>query len=299
MDWKAVTFDWNQARAFLVTAEEGTLSGAGRALGLTQPTVGRQVAALEESLGVTLFERVGKSLVLTDAGRELLSHVRTMGEAAGRLSLTAFGQSQAIQGKVRITATDATSTYRLPPILKIIREAAPGIEIEVISSNGLRDLRRREADIAIRHVRPDEPNLIARLVGETSAHLYASSAYLDSFGRPDSVEDLADAVFVGFEEPERMLPALKEIGLHLRREQFKVTTDNGVAMYEMMKQGLGIGFVPKDDAAEIPGLEPVLPDLPPIVVPVWLTAHSEIHTSPRVRLVFDILAEALSREHQL
>jgi DNA-binding transcriptional LysR family regulator len=294
MDWKTVTFDWNQARAFLVTAEEGTLSGAGRALGLTQPTLGRQVAALEESLGVTLFERVGKSLALTDAGRELLTDVRMMGEAAGRLSLTAFGQSQAIEGKVRITATDATSTYRLPQILKIIRDAAPGIEIEVISSNSLRDLRRREADIAIRHVRPDEPNLIAKLVRETSAHLYASSSYLDSFGRPESVDDLADAVFVGFEEPERMLPALAEIGLHLKREQFKVTTDNGVAMYEMMKQGLGIGFMPKYDAVEILGLEPVLPDLPAIPVPVWLTAHSEIHTSPRIRLGFDILAEALS-----
>ncbi len=294
MDWKTVTFDWNQARAFLVTAEEGTLSGAARALGLTQPTLGRQVAALEESLGITLFERVGKSLALTDTGRELLGHVRMMGDAAGRLSLTAFGQSQAIEGKVRITATDATSTYRLPSILKIIRDAAPGIEIEVISSNSLRDLRRREADIAIRHVRPDEPNLIAKLVRETSAHLYASSIYLDSFGRPDSVEDLTDAVFVGFEEPERMLPALAEIGLHLRRDQFRVTTDNGVAMYEMMRQGLGIGFMPKYDAVEILGLEPVLPELPPIPVPVWLTAHSEIHTSPRIRLVFDILAKALS-----
>ena len=294
MDWKTVTFDWKQARAFLVTAEEGTLSGAARALGLTQPTLGRQVAALEESLGITLFERVGKSLALTDTGRELLGHVRMMGDAAGRLSLTAFGQSQAIEGKVRITATDATSTYRLPSILKIIRDAAPGIEIEVISSNSLRDLRRREADIAIRHVRPDEPNLIAKLVRETSAHLYASSIYLDSFGRPDSVEDLTDAVFVGFEEPERMLPALAEIGLHLRRDQFRVTTDNGVAMYEMMRQGLGIGFMPKYDAVEILGLEPVLPELPPIPVPVWLTAHSEIHTSPRIRLVFDILAKALS-----
>ncbi len=294
MDWTSVTFDWNQARSFLVTADEGTLSGAARALGLTQPTLGRQVAALEASLGVTLFVRVGKSLALTDAGHELLAHVRVMGEAAGRLSLNALGQSQNIEGKVRITATDATSVFRLPTILKTVRETAPGIEIEVVSSNSLRDLRRREADIAIRHVRPEEPNLVAKLVRETSAHLYASSAYLDSAGRPKTVEDLADAVFVGFEDPDRMLPALAEIGLHLRREQFKVTTNNGVAMYEMMKQGLGIGFMPKYDAVEILGLEPVLPELPPIPVPVWLTAHSEIHTSPRIRLVFDILAEALS-----
>ncbi len=295
MNWEKVTFDWNQARAFLVTAEEGTLSGAARALGLTQPTLGRQVAALEESLGVVLFERVGRSLALTDAGRELLAHVRTMGEAAARLSLSAYGQSQMLEGKVSITATDAMSTYHLPTILRTIRDAAPGIEIEVVSSNSLQDLRRREADIAIRHVRPEEPNLIAKLVHETSAHLFAAPSYLDTFGRPTSPKDLTDAAFVGFEEPSRMLPTLAEIGLHLRRDQFKIITNNGVAMYEMIKHGLGIGFIPRDNALETLGLEQVLPDTPPIVVPVWLTAHSEVHTSPRVRLVFDILADALKR----
>lgn len=295
MDWQNITFDWNQARSFLVTAEEGSLSGAARALGLTQPTLGRQVAALEASLGVTLFERVGKSLALTDAGRELLTHVRTMGEAAGRLSLSAYGQSQMLEGKVSITATDTMSTYQLPSILKSIRKAAPGVEIEILSSNSLQDLRRREADIAIRHVRPEEPNLIAKLIYETSAHLFASPAYLDTYGRPTSPADLSDALFVGFEDPSRMLPALAEIGLHLRRDQFKVTTNNGVAMYEMIRQGLGIGFIPKDNGPDILGFEQVLPDIPPIPVPVWLTTHSEVHTSPRVRLVFDILAEALKR----
>jgi DNA-binding transcriptional LysR family regulator len=301
MNWQNVTFDWNQARAFLVTVEEGSLSGAARALNLTQPTLGRQVAALEKSLGVTLFERVGKSLDLTEAGKELLAHVQTMGEAAGRLSLTAYGQSQMLEGKVSVTAADSMSTYHLPSILKIIRETAPGIEIEVISSNSIQDLRRREADIAIRHVRPEEPNLIAKLVGETSAHLFASPTYLDTYGRPSSPADLADAVFVGPDDPGSMLPALAAIGLHLRCDQFKVTTNNSVVGYEMVKQGLGIGFMakgfmPKDYAADVLNLEQILPDLSPLLVPVWLTVHSEVHTSPRVRLVFDILAEALSRE---
>eukprot|EP00439_Symbiodinium_sp_Y106_P089365 s1_g1901.t1 len=300
MNWDKVTFDWNQARAFLATAEEGTLSGAARALGLTQPTLGRQVAALEESLGVLLFERVGKSLALTEAGRELLTHVQHMGDAAARFSLSAYGQSQMLEGKVSITATDSMSAYHLPQILKTIREAAPGIEIDLVASNSVQDLRRREADIAIRHARPEEPNLIAKLVNETSAHLFSSSKYLDSYGRPNSPADLADAVFIGPEDPERMLPALAEIGLNLKREQFKVTTNNGVAMYEMISQGLGIGFMPKNfmptaNMVELLQLEQVLPELPPIYVPVWLIAHSEVHTSPRVRLVFDILADSLKR----
>ena len=294
MNWQAVSFDWNQARAFLVTAEEGSLSAAARALGLTQPTLGRQVSALEEKLGVTLFERVGHSLALTQSGLELLDHVRTMGEAAGRVSLTASGQSQAIQGQVCITASDAMSAYHLPIVLKQLREIAPSIEVEVFASNTVRDLTRREADIAIRHVRPVQPDLIAKLVRETSARLYASTAYLDVHGRPSSPSELSDAVFIGFEHSDRLLAGLNALGLALTKSNFKLITNSGVAGWEMVKQGLGIGVMVEEIAALTPGVECVLPQLDPIPVPIWLTAHRELHTSPRIRLVFDLLAEALS-----
>ena len=294
MNWQAVSFDWNQARAFLVTAEEGSLSAAARALGLTQPTLGRQVSALEEKLGVTLFERVGHSLALTQSGLELLDHVRTMGEAAGRVSLTASGQSQAIEGQVCITASDAMSAYHIPIVLKQLREIAPSIEVEVFASNTVRDLTRREADIAIRHVRPVQPDLIAKLVRETSARLYASTAYLDVHGRPSSPSELSDAVFIGFEHSDRLLAGLNALGLALTKSNFKLITNSGVAGWEMVKQGLGIGVMVEEIAALTPGVECVLPQLDPIPVPIWLTAHRELHTSPRIRLVFDLLAEALS-----
>lgn len=154
MKWQNAAFDWNQAKAFLVTAEERSFSAAARALALTQPTVGRQVSALEEALGVALFERIGRSLSLTPAGLDLLEHVRAMGEAAGLVSISASGQSQSISGQVCITASDVVSTYHLPPVVARLREVAPEIEIEILASNALQDLRRREADIAIRHVRP-------------------------------------------------------------------------------------------------------------------------------------------------
>ena len=99
MDWRSVKFDWNRARAFLVTAEEGSLSAAARALGMAQPTLGRQVSALESELGVILFERAGRGLALTQSGLELVEHVRAMGDAATRVSLTASGQSQSIEGR--------------------------------------------------------------------------------------------------------------------------------------------------------------------------------------------------------
>ncbi|MCG8545221.1 MAG: LysR family transcriptional regulator [Alphaproteobacteria bacterium] len=289
-----MSFDWNQARAFLATAEEGSLSAAARAIGQTQPTLSRQVAALEQDLGVTLFERVGRSLSLTQSGLELLDHFRAMGDAANRISLTASGQSQAIEGRVSITATDVMSTYHLPAVLKRLRETAPGIEIEVVASNDIRDLTRREADVAIRHVRPEQPDLIAKLVGETSAHFYAATGYLDMHGRPKTVHDLSDADFVGFEDPARMIPFLNDLGVPLARDNFKVTTGSGTVFIELVRQGLGISVLTEDTAALVPGLELVLPDFDPIPVPIWLVTHRELHTSRRIRLVFDLLAESFA-----
>ena len=294
MNWQAVRFDWNQARAFLATAEEGSLSAAARALGLTQPTLGRQVAALETELGVTLFERVGRSLSLTRPGIDLLEHFRAMGEAAGRISLAASGQSQGVEGQVSITATDMVATYHLAPTLERLREVAPGIEIEIVASNEVRDLRRREADIAIRHVRPDQPDLIARRVGDVAAHFYASTAYLDRRGRPKRPSDLSDADFIGPEQPERFLSEWNALGLGLTRDNFKFTTSSGTVIIELVRHGLGIAPLPADITLIAPELECVLPELDLNNVPVWLVTHRELHTSRRIRLVFDLLAEALA-----
>jgi DNA-binding transcriptional LysR family regulator len=294
MNWQSVTFDWNRARAFLATAEEGSLSAAARALGLTQPTLGRQVSALEAELGVTLFERVGRSLELTQSGQELLEHVRTMGEAASHISHTASGQSKSIEGHICITATDIMSAYLLPPVLKQLRAIAPGIEIEIVSSNTISDLQRREADIAIRHVRPSQPELIAKLLRETSGHLYAATSYLDRIGRPKTPADLVNADFIGIGDNDRMISVLNDLGLSLTRANFGISSASGVVAWELVKQGMGICVNAKEVAAITPSVECVLPDLKPVPVPIWLATHRELHTSRRIRLVFDFLADALS-----
>lgn len=294
MKWQNVSFDWNLAKAFLATAEEGSLSAAARALDLTQPTVGRQVTALEEALSVVLFDRVGRLLSLTPSGLELLDHVRAMGEAAGLVSMSASGQSQSIEGQVCITATDAMSSYYLPAVVAQLREMAPEIEIEIFASNTLQDLRRREADIAIRHVRPEQPDLITRLIRETTAHLYASTVYLDRHGRPESPADLNDATFIGFDDPGRAISFLNAFGLSLSRRNFPIVVNSGIAGWEMVKLGLGITVMAKDLAAITPGVEALMPEQVAIPVPIWLTTHRELHTSRRIRLVFDVLAEALS-----
>jgi DNA-binding transcriptional LysR family regulator len=170
MNWQAMSFDWNQVRAFLATAEEGSFSGAARALKTTQPTIGRQISALERSLGVTLVERSVRGLTLTQVGRDLLDHVRAMGEAATLISMAADGHSQEVTGEVTVTATDLMSAAILPAILAPLRQTAPGIRVRIVATGDIQNLMQREADIAIRHVRPDQPDLIARHVGRPAAH---------------------------------------------------------------------------------------------------------------------------------
>lgn len=296
MDASVAQFDWNHARAFLATAESGSLSAAARQLGQTQPTVGRQVSALEQELGVTLFERVGKTLVLTPNGRDLLQHVRQMAEAAGRLSMMASGQSQEIEGRISITASEVMCAYVLPPALQQLREVAPRLEIDVVSADDVRDLQRREADIAIRHVRPEQPELIARLIRDAQAHLYATPAYLDRNGVPQSLADLADHDFIHFGNPEQMLTFLNPLGIPVTVENFKVGSISGVTAWSLVQQSLGLSLMADDVAAKTPGVVRVVEDvLEPVQYPIWLTTHSELHTARRIRLVFDLLAEFLGR----
>jgi DNA-binding transcriptional LysR family regulator len=299
MDWRAIRFDWNRARAFLVAAEEGSFSAAGRALGTAQPTIGRQVAALEEELGVVLFERVGSSLELTSAGLELLEHVRAMGEAATRVSLAATGQSASIEGTVCITASELIAACILPPIIGRLRLLHPGIEIEIVASNSARDLRRREADIAVRNFTTEEPDLIARKIADRSARLYASPEYLARIGNPTSPADLSRAELFGFDRGEVMITGLRALGIDVSAKNFPIVTGNHLVQWELAKQGAGICIVMDEVGDAEPRVRRVLPDLPPLPVPIWLVTHQEVRTSRRIRIVFDFLAEELSRPPQV
>jgi DNA-binding transcriptional LysR family regulator len=294
MDLRAVNFDWNRARAFLVVAEERSFSAAARSLGTSQPTVGRQVAALEAELGVALFERIGHSLTLTTAGADLVEHVRAMTDAATRVSMVATGQSLAIDGTVCITASELVAAHLLPPIVARIRREHRGIEIEIVASNATRDLRRREADIAIRNFKPTQPDLVARKIDDRVARAYATPAYLASIGRPKTLADLSDAAFFAFDRSDRMIDYLKPRGLTLTARNFPIVTENHLVQWSLCREGVGICFVMDEVGDREPSVVRV-PDFPVIPVPIWLAAHRELATSRRIRVVFDILAEELSR----
>ena len=293
MNWQSITFDWNQARAFLVTAEEGSLSAAARALGLTQPTLSRQVAALEESLGVTLFERVAKSLILTEAGVELAEHVRAMGEAASRVSLSASGQSQQIEGLVTISTTDVLAVYILPEILKGLRKKAPAVEVKILCTNSLSDLRRREADIAIRHVEPDHPDLYARKIMDMSARVYAAASYLERNGGRPAKADADKLDYIGFDNNQELVEYLSAFGLKIKESNVKLGSPSGLISWEYARQELGLCIMADAIAAKCPEVIPAFDNMEPVYFPIWLVTHRELHTSRRIRLVFDHLAEHL------
>ncbi len=294
MDWRSIKFDWNRARAFLVTAEEGSLSAAARALGMAQPTLGRQVDALEQELGVVLFERAGRGLILTPSGYELLEHVRDMGDAANRMSLTATGQTSSIGGPICITASDIYAANILPSIIKKLRLIEPSIKVEVVATNSPSDLRRREADIAIRNFRPTEPDLIAKKIVEVPGRLYAAKEYIQRAGPFNTPHELSKAEFVNIDSTGGMMTILNNLGLTLTENNFPLLCENMQVAWEMVKQGLGVGVMDGRIGDAEPLVERALSDLDPVMFPIWLVAHRELNTSPRIRLVFDLLAKELA-----
>lgn len=271
------------------------MSAAAIALGVTQPTITRQLAALEAALNVTLFERTGRTVTPTQAGLDLLDHVRTMAEGVNMMSLAASGKSQAIEGQVHVTASEMTAAYLLPPILDRLHSMAPDLAIEIAADNNVRDLLLREADIAVRHVRPDQPSLIAKLACEDPMRFYAVGKYLATYGQPKLGEDVSTHQFVSFGDFERVVGYLKRVGLDLGETNFRYASNSQLVEWEIARNGHAIAIMTDRIASRFPEFTPVLTEIDPFKLPIWLAAHRELRTSRRIRLVFDLLAESQSR----
>lgn len=291
-------FDWNRARAFLATAEQGSLSAAARAMNMTQPTLGRQVDALEKELGVVLFERIGRGLVLTPSGEQLLAHVRAMGEAADSFALTASEQSQTIAGKITVAASESVAAYLLPEAIATLRSAEPDLHIELVASVGSSDLLRREADIALRHYRPDEPELIAKKIGEIGARLYATPEYLQRLGNPKHISELSRAEFICFDQAsvDGFVAMYAGLGAALEPANFPLLTRSELVAWQWVKAGLAIGVIEEQIGDNETQVQRVIEDLAPITAPLWLTSHRELRTNKRVRRVYDVLDDVLRRQ---
>jgi DNA-binding transcriptional LysR family regulator len=286
--------DWTLVRSFLAVAEHKSLSAAARALALTQPTIGRHVDALEGSLGVALFTRSVHGLKPTDAALDLLPHAKAMAATAAALARAASGEAQDERGTVRITASDVIGAEVLPAILARARAAHPAIAFELALSNRTENLMLREADIAVRMVRPTQQNLVARKIGDVPVMLYAHRSYVKRRGTPRSLSDLARHDIIGYDTEMRALEAFSAQGLAASRDVFALRTDNQIAQLALLRAGAGIGGMQRQLAAREKALMPVLHGTVRIPLEMWLVTHEDLRSSRRVRAVFDFLADALT-----
>ena len=287
-------FDWSLIRSFLAALDHGSLLGAARVLKTSQPTLGRHIAELESQLGVVLFERTGRGLVPTATALQLAESARGMEVGAVQLARALTGAQAQTTGTVRITASQPVAVQLMPPLLARMRLALPDIQVELVASNQVSNLLRREADIAIRMVRPEQGTLVAKKIGVVSLGAYAHRSYL---GRRSAIRqpvDLLQHDLIGNDTDTSILRGFQAMGYAVGPEAFALRTDDLIVQWQAVRAGLGIGFIADYMARTEPDVVPVLPGLLTIPgLPMWLAVHREIRTNRRIRAVYDFLAEAL------
>ncbi|WP_299729890.1 LysR family transcriptional regulator [uncultured Tateyamaria sp.] len=288
-----LTPDWTQMQSFAAVAEHGSLSAAARALGSSQPTLSRHIALLESDLGTRLFDRSRGGMALTAKGKDLVAHAGQMADAAARFAMTATGRGSDLAGTVRITASQVVATYVLPAQLKSLRDTYPEIAIEVVASDSTDNLLRREADIALRMYRPTQQDVIAQHVADVPVAAYAAHAYIAQHGQPDSLADIRNHVLIGYDRSTLLIDGFARAGFEVTRDSFALRCDDQVACWEMVVAGCGIGFGQMSVGDADPRVVRVSGDNAVATLPMWLTAHGEVRTSPRVRRVYDWLARSL------
>jgi DNA-binding transcriptional LysR family regulator len=289
---KTTTPSWDLYRSYLAVLREGSLSGAARSLGLTQPTIGRHVEALEQALKLPLFTRSLHGLAATEAALALRADAEAMEAAAAALRRSASGQGEALRGTVRLTASEIVGAEVLPPILAQFQAQHPGVTVELALSNRVEDLLRRESDIAVRMVRPTQGALVARRIGEVGLGLYAHPQYLERRGTPATLAELERHQLIGFDRESAFIREMQARGFPLGRGMFSLRTDSDLAQLASLRAGCGIGVCQLPLGARS-GLVRLLPGALDWKLPVWLAMHGDLRANRRCRLLFDALGRGL------
>lgn len=287
--------DWSLWRSFGAVVEHGSLSAAARALGLSQPTLGRHVEALEQALGMSLFERTLSGLKPTDTALRLYEPVLFAQQALADASLVAEGASAQLTGSVRITSSTVMCHYVLPPLLYELRQEFPQVAIELVPSDSVENLLLREADIAVRMFRPTQLELVVKKLGEIPIVACAHERYIERRGKPELPEQLREHDLIGFDRSDLLIGTARRMGFDFNRNDFVVRTDSQTNGWELIKAGLGIGFAQQLIVEATPGMVRLLDGFNPPALEVWLTTHRELFTSRRIRAIYDRLGEGLGR----
>jgi DNA-binding transcriptional LysR family regulator len=287
--------DWSHYQAFLNVIEAGGLTRAAKSSGLSQPTLSRQIAALESALGVPLFVRAGRGLKPTPAAARVADEARRMRSAASAILGVAGRETREQGGTVRISASEIVACFALPPLLARMAKTHPQIQIELEAKNDVANLLEREADIAIRMTKPKQSGLIGRRMPDVATGFYVSKSLLSRMGPVRSIGDLLRLRLIGYDKSDLIVAGARRAKIALKRDNFAFRCDHQVACWQMAREGLGVSMVARFVGDADPAMTRILPSFPMTPMQMWLVARKDIKSMPRLRIVFDALAEGLRR----
>lgn len=294
--------DWNLLKSFLAIMEAGSVLGAAKKIGGNQPTLSRHIAELEEKLGVVLFERTARGLKPTAIAHLIFPSVHEMALSSQKIAFSIMQSNQSLRGVVRISCSQVMATFLMPPLMIEFRKIHPDIKIDLVSTNHISNLLNREADIALRFIRPEQHSLIAKKLCDLHFGAYATKNYLSSIGveidksRYLTLSEIFQFDVIGLDKEMSLIDVLSASGLQVEKEMFAFKTDDHVAGIHLVSHGGGIGFMPKYVASQFEQMQSVLDDTLQQSLPMWLVTHREIRDAPLIRLVYDFLGEAIPRE---
>ncbi|MEY4749408.1 MAG: hypothetical protein RIQ60_1622 [Pseudomonadota bacterium] len=291
------TFDWALVRSFLAVLDAGSLMGAARRSGALQPTLSRHISELEAQLGAPLFERTGRGVTPTAVALAIADAARRMQDGADELARALAAQpGDASRGTVRISTSSVAASWLLPPVLVALQQAEPGIQVELVATNALSNLLRREADIAVRMARPAQALLVARRLADIPIVACAHESYLARAGTPQQPAELLGHRLIGYDQDDTLIRGFAALGVPVTRAHFALRTDDQLAYGRLVAAGAGIGFAAAYTLRHWPGVQALLPQLAIPPLPCWLAVHREIQASRVIRRVYDFLAEAIPAE---
>ncbi|CAG9172591.1 LysR family transcriptional regulator [Cupriavidus pampae] len=284
--------NWDDTRIFLALQREGTLRSAARVAGVDQATVGRRLAALEHALGATLFLRTSDGYVLTSAGESVLRSAEKMEKSANDLVRQAQGTDTRLAGEVKVTTTDTLALGFVIPAIARLHAEHPDVQVNLNTSTQMLNLARREADIAIRNQKPENPDLVARRLARWPVGLYASREYLAQRGEPNDNDAFAGHDLVMFQSHATANLPSTLVGLPIDAGRLAAAVNSSLMLRALIRMGKAIGEVPVP-MAERDGLVRVLPDRERAKrYEVWLVTHQDLRHTARVRAMIDKIAES-------
>lgn len=292
--------DWDKLKSFHAAAEAGSLTGAGERLGISQSAVSRQIAALEESLAVSLFQRHARGLVLTDAGHTLYGSTQKMAAAAAAANSALQDQQETPQGRLVVTAPVAFGSTWLVPRLERFMDLYPDLTLDLRLDDREYDLLKLEAECAIRLWAADKADLIQRKLARVATSLYASPAYLERHGTPHTPDDLDEHRIIGYRQegaPHQMqvMNFARQLGRDdLPPREATIELNNVFAMLRAVSAGLGIADVPDYMAATVPGLVRLLDGYTGPQFDLYFIYPSDLRRSSRIAAFRNFLTQEIA-----